>query len=86
MINVGVLREINYNVAKDNQAACMPLPEIQEQNRDFYFILFYWPRLAACGILVPQPGIEPVPPAVEARILNHWTTREVPKQGFLEVH
>ena len=23
-------------------------------------------------------GIEPVPPAVEARSLNHWTAREVP--------
>ena len=27
---------------------------------------------------LPQPGIEPVPPAVEAQSLNHWTTREVP--------
>ena len=32
----------------------------------------------ACGILVPWPGIEPVPPALEAWSLNHWTTREVP--------
>ena len=28
-----------------------------------------------CGILAPQPGIEPKPLAVEARSLNHWTTR-----------
>ena len=27
----------------------------------------------AQGILFPQPGIEPVPPAVEAQSLNHWT-------------
>ena len=33
---------------------------------------------AACGILVPQPGIESSPPALEAQSLNHWTTREVP--------
>ena len=33
----------------------------------------------ACGILVHQPGIEPVPPAVEAWSPNHWTAREVPK-------
>ena len=26
---------------------------------------------------LPQPGIEPMPPALEARSLNHWTTREV---------
>lgn len=32
----------------------------------------------ACGILVPQLGIEHVPPAMEAQSLNHWTSREVP--------
>ena len=42
--------------------------------------LFSWPHLSARGILVPQPGIKPVPPAVEAHSLNHWTTREVPEQ------
>ena len=36
----------------------------------------------ACGILVPQPGIKPMPPAVEVLSLNHWTTREVPKVYF----
>ena len=29
------------------------------------------------GILVPQPGIEPIPPAVEVWSPYHWTTREV---------
>ena len=38
----------------------------------------FWPRSTACGILVPQPGIEPTPPAVEVQSVNHWTTREVP--------
>ena len=33
-----------------------------------------------CRILVPQPGIEPTPPAVEAQSLHHWTTREVPRR------
>ena len=32
----------------------------------------------ACKILVPQLGIEPKSPAVEAQILNHWAIREVP--------
>ena len=41
-------------------------------------IFFFRLRHVACGILVPQPRIEPVPPAVEARRLNHWTAREVP--------
>ena len=31
----------------------------------------------AWGILVPQPGIKPMPSTVEAPSLNHWTTREV---------
>ena len=32
----------------------------------------------ACGILVPQPGIEPGPSAVKARSPNHWTAKEFP--------
>ena len=32
----------------------------------------------ACGILVPRPRIEPVPPAQEVWGPYHWTTREVP--------
>ena len=32
----------------------------------------------ACGILVPQPWIKPMPPTLEAQSLNHWTTWEVP--------
>ena len=41
-------------------------------------LFFFWQSREACGILVPRPGIQPVPPAVEAWSLNHWTTREVP--------
>ena len=29
--------------------------------------------------LIPQPGIKPRPPALGARSLTHWTTREVPE-------
>ena len=33
-----------------------------------------WPSCSkVCGILVPRPGIEPKPPCVARRILNHWT-------------
>ena len=31
----------------------------------------------ACGILVPQPGTEPISSTVEVQSLNHWTAREV---------
>ena len=34
---------------------------------------FFWRHNEACGILVPQPEIEPMPPAVEAWNLP-WTT------------
>ena len=38
-----------------------------------------WPHhTAARGILVPQPGIKPAPPQLEAGRLNHWMAREVP--------
>ena len=43
--------------------------------------LFYVCFLFGCealGILDPWPGIEPVPAALEAQNLNHWTTSEVP--------
>ena len=35
----------------------------------------------ACGTLVPQPGIEPESPALEAWSLLFWTTREVAQRG-----
>ena len=41
-------------------------------------LFFFWPRLAACGILVPRPGIEPGSTAVKAQSPNHWITREFP--------
>ena len=41
-------------------------------------VLLFWGCCVACGILVPQPGIQPVPPAVEAWSPNHCTAREVP--------
>ena len=38
---------------------------------------------AACGILVPQPGIKPRSSAVRAQSPNHWTTREFPHNILL---
>ena len=43
----------------------------------FFFFFFFCPHIMACRILVPQPGIEPMPPGVEVQSLNHWTAREV---------
>ena len=49
----------------------------------FIVILFLLHR-EACGILVPQPGIAPAPPALEAQTLNQWTAREVPHCIFYD--
>ena len=48
----------------------------------FVFCFLFWLCRTACRFLVPWPGIEPMPPAVEARSLNHWTTRAVPRIMF----
>ena len=45
----------------------------------FFLFFFFWPHHhVACRILVPLPGIEPMPLTVEACSPNHWTAREVP--------
>ena len=47
-----------------------------------YFLIYFWLRHTACRILVPRPGIEPVPSAVKALSPNHWTAREFPTSFF----
>ena len=47
-----------------------------------HLIFFFLPSNAARRILVPWPGIKPVPFTVEAGSVNHWTTREVPRHKF----
>ena len=40
------------------------------------------PGSPLCGILVPRPGIEHVPPVVEAQILEPWASRAAPEDLF----
>ena len=50
-----------------------------------YFILFlFWRHGTACEVFIPQSGIEPKPPALEAQRLKHWTAMEVPTLVFLD--
>ena len=49
------------------------------------FIHSFRPHRTAWGTLVPWPGIEPTPTAVESRIPNHWTAREVPVLYYKKV-
>ena len=37
-----------------------------------------------CGILIPQPGTEPLSSALKACSLNHWTARQVSVPVFLQ--
>ena len=52
----------------------------------FFFSSTFWTHHLACEILVPQPGIELLPPAVKAQSLNHWTTSEVPPCALEYIH
>ena len=54
----------------------------------FLLLLFLFVLLlhAACGILVPWPGIEPGPLAVKVQRPNHWTTRVVPPLSPLAIY
>ena len=53
-------------------------PALEVLKNYFNFFFFFWSHCTVCGILVPQSGIEPLPPALEAWSLNHWTVRKVP--------
>ena len=51
----------------------------------FFFFFFFKFLAILCSMwdLIPQPGIEPMPPAVQAWRLNYCTAREVPALLFL---
>ena len=53
------------------QCSAGDIPQLLS-NRHLLFIyhFIFWPCCEACGILVPQSGIAPLPPAVEAPVFN----------------
>ena len=67
------------------------LPEPKIINSFFFFLCLYWICYKIASVLcfffffpaghvgssLPQPGIEPTAPTVEAQNLNHWIAREV---------
>ena len=58
----------------------------QRRKEDSFLLLFSFNLGLYCavhGILVPQPRVKPMPPALKAQRPNHWTTREVPGRQFL---
>ena len=59
---------------------CLSFPSISWRISCILIFLFFGPT--ACGILVPQPRIEPTLPALEVWSINHWTPREVSPVHF----
>ena len=60
----------------------IPAAEAQSPNhwitREFLNIQpFGGKEAGTCRILVPQQGVKPAPPALEAWSLNPWTTRDI---------
>ena len=49
-----------------------------------FCLMFWFFGHEVCRILAPQPGMQMMPPAVEAWSLNHWTTREVPRVSLYQ--
>ena len=45
-----------------------------------FYVLGFWPQ--ACGILASWPGIEPVPPTLEGKVLTTGPPGEVPIHSF----
>lgn len=42
------------------------------------FVCLFWLQRTACIIIVPQTGVEPMAPAVEAQSPNYRTARKFP--------
>lgn len=47
----------------------------------FLINIFFWPCLTACWLIIPEPGIKLVHPAVEPGSPKHCTARQVPGLG-----
>ena len=45
---------------------------------NFFFFFFFCHTVVACGILVPWPGIESMPPALEVQALTTGPSRKSP--------
>ena len=83
---------------KSGKAGGRVLEALMDQEKVFLFYLvsngrffvclffgFFFFGCVACGIFVLQPGIKPTPPVLEVCSPNHWTTREVPMEGFFKL-
>ena len=77
------LRDWRWPSSYQTQSNTVSLPSLHSRSSIICHIMtpfihsFIWLHRELCGILVPWTGMEPSSPALEGRVLNHWTTEEV---------
>ena len=69
---------IYYNCRRENLLLMVARRWMKHTSWQHGHFFFFWPQHLACRILVPQPGIEPEPPAMEVWSPNCCTTKEFP--------
>ena len=62
------------------------IPEFNLLVKFCYIFFFFWPHHVACGILVPQPRIKSVLPAVEVQSANHLDLQGIPLISILGIY
>ena len=60
---------------------CVPLARSPKRQSSEAILSFFWLTCAACGILVPQSGIESRSTAVKVASPNHWSRFLVGAEG-----
>ena len=82
VVALSELQSLSYgprNISsQDYWLKILDLAHLILEGRGFFFL--FWLFHVPCGILVPQPGTESTPLAVEAWNPNHCTTRELREQ------
>ena len=72
--------QVNKHVLHSSHALSLWLTSsLVTSGRKPSYLFIFLAALRSMGDLSFLTRIEPVPPAMEARSLNHWTDREVPK-------
>ena len=60
-----------------------PAPQLESINSSTFLVsFFFWPFCVAYRILIPRPGVERIPLAMEGQSLHYWTTRKVQSLSF----
>ena len=74
--NIALVRNVNF---------CLTLP-YKRLIHFFFFFCIFCPHPTVCGVLVSQPGIKTVPPALRVWSPNHCATSKVPSPQSLLIN